>query len=273
MGSNGGYIGLRSVPGIDGYSGVWSMQEIADAKREGLWPKDIPKTISGLTLWFAADHLTGFNDGDAVTTWPDQSGNGYDVTQGTAGSRPLYKTNIFKGKPALLFDGTDDYFANTTSNPFTAGAARTVFGVLKSNTDTNWALLQCRTSTTYWGYSSALYSGTYMYFGDGVNGSGNTTSKSSEIVVQGTGRHIVAIRAPGAGGTHTFRLNGVNAVTTGGSTPASESGSTGFYVGRTGAIYMNGHIAELIAYDSNLSDADCLKIEKYLAIKYLDIAA
>ena len=117
--ANGGRIGSRNVPGIDGRSGVWSMREIADATRAGLWPPDVPKSISGLTLWFAADKLTGFNDGDAVTTWPDLSGNGYDVTQGTSGSRPLYKTNIFKGKPALLFDGTDDFFGNTTVNPFT----------------------------------------------------------------------------------------------------------------------------------------------------------
>lgn len=269
---DGGTIGRRNVPGIDGSSGVWSMQEIADATRAGVWPPDVPKSISGLTLWFAADKLTGFNDGDAVTTWPDLSGNGYDVTQGTAGSRPLYKTNIFKGLPALLFDGSNDYLENTASDPFTAGAARTIIIFLKATANTNWSGIQFRRSTLYWGYTSALYGDTYMFRGDGVNASGNTTSISSQMAYQGQPA-LLTLRAPGSGGTHTIRFNGANGVVAAGSTPASESGTTGFYVGRVLSTYMNGHIAELLAYDSNLSDANCLLIEKYLAAKYLDIAA
>lgn len=35
---NGGVIGRRNVPGVDGVSGVWSLQEIADAQRKGVWP-------------------------------------------------------------------------------------------------------------------------------------------------------------------------------------------------------------------------------------------
>ena len=38
MGSNGGVLGRRNVPGVDGFSGVWSMREIANAARLGLWP-------------------------------------------------------------------------------------------------------------------------------------------------------------------------------------------------------------------------------------------
>ena len=35
--SNGGVLGRRNVPGVDGFSGVWSMREIADARRAGVW--------------------------------------------------------------------------------------------------------------------------------------------------------------------------------------------------------------------------------------------
>ena len=57
-----------------------------------------PTDINGLQLWLRADAGT-FNDaaktqpcadGDAVATWADQSGNGYDFTQATANSRPKY---------------------------------------------------------------------------------------------------------------------------------------------------------------------------------------
>ena len=36
--ANGGRIGRRNVPGVDGSSGVWTMQEIADATRARVWP-------------------------------------------------------------------------------------------------------------------------------------------------------------------------------------------------------------------------------------------
>ena len=34
--ANGGRLGARNVPGVDGFSGVWSLREIADALREGV---------------------------------------------------------------------------------------------------------------------------------------------------------------------------------------------------------------------------------------------
>jgi hypothetical protein len=37
--------------------------------------------------------IVGLSDGDAVTTGPDSSAAGNDVTQATAGRRPIYKTS------------------------------------------------------------------------------------------------------------------------------------------------------------------------------------
>lgn len=50
-----------------------------------------------------------------ITTFYDQSGNGYNMTQGSATSQPQLVTsgiiNTQNGKPSMLFDGTNDYFA------------------------------------------------------------------------------------------------------------------------------------------------------------------
>lgn len=46
------------------------------------------------------------SDGDSVSTWSDQTGNGYDLTAGTA---PTYKTGIINGNPVVRFDGVDDF--------------------------------------------------------------------------------------------------------------------------------------------------------------------
>jgi len=66
-----------------------------------------PATLTtDLVLWLKADSYVG-SDGDAVTTWADSSGNGYDATQATAGKKPTYKTNIWNSLPVMRFDGGD----------------------------------------------------------------------------------------------------------------------------------------------------------------------
>lgn len=68
--------------------------------------------ISPPALRLKASAITGLNDGDPVSTWPDSSGNGHDVTAaGTA--RPLYKTNILNGKPVVRFDGINDLLVSS----------------------------------------------------------------------------------------------------------------------------------------------------------------
>lgn len=44
--------------------------------------------------------------GDSVSTWPDETGNGYDLTAGTA---PTYQTGVISGKPVVRFNGTDQF--------------------------------------------------------------------------------------------------------------------------------------------------------------------
>jgi 3D (Asp-Asp-Asp) domain-containing protein len=76
--------------------------------------------------------LTSFCSGTNgfVTTWYDQSGNGYNATQTTAASQPqivssgsvLTLTGIGSARPILSFDGTNDYFTFTpiTLDQFTS---------------------------------------------------------------------------------------------------------------------------------------------------------
>ena len=68
-----------------------------------------PDAIANLSLWLKADQITGLVDGDPVTTWSDQSGNGYDGTQATVAHKPTYKTAILNGLPVVRFDGSDDH--------------------------------------------------------------------------------------------------------------------------------------------------------------------
>lgn len=76
---------------------------------------DEPDSISGLTLWLDASTLT-LNNGDIIGTWPDQSANGYDAT-GTGTNRPLYRPTGCSGQPAAEFDGINDFFSLSMSEP------------------------------------------------------------------------------------------------------------------------------------------------------------
>lgn len=67
-----------------------------------------PSQIPGLQLWLDASQIVGLNDGDAVGTWNDLSGNGNDATQGTASKQPTFQTNEQNGKPGVQGDGVDD---------------------------------------------------------------------------------------------------------------------------------------------------------------------
>lgn len=63
----------------------------------------LPSDFSGLDAWFKIDTLSGLSNGNAVTSWTDQSGNGRDITQGTGAAQPVYNTGIFNGGPAVRY--------------------------------------------------------------------------------------------------------------------------------------------------------------------------
>jgi len=70
-------------------------------------PLFMPSMVPGLLARYSVTDIAGLNDADPATTWTDISGNGKDFT-GAGTARPLYKTGILNGYPALLFDGSND---------------------------------------------------------------------------------------------------------------------------------------------------------------------
>lgn len=73
----------------------------------GLPSASSPSTYSPY-LWLDAEQDDAtYNDGDAVGTATDWSGNGRHMGQSTAGKKPTFKTNIVNGKPVYRFDGGD----------------------------------------------------------------------------------------------------------------------------------------------------------------------
>lgn len=75
----------------------------------------LPSDISGLQIWLKPESLSGA-DGDAIATWTDSSGNGYNATNAAAAGQPKLTNNVLGTYEGAYFNGTSDRLG------FTGGA-------------------------------------------------------------------------------------------------------------------------------------------------------
>lgn len=109
--SNGGVLGRRNVPGVDGTSGVWSLREIAHARRAGEWPPE-PYFANVVALI----HMDG-SDGNSQFT--DVKGHAFQP----AGNAQIDTAQSKFGGASGLFDGSGDYLTTSVeSADFTMGS-------------------------------------------------------------------------------------------------------------------------------------------------------
>ncbi|MHC4714348.1 MAG: hypothetical protein ACYTAN_13935 [Planctomycetota bacterium] len=96
----------------------WSSAFIVDAATTPQYDKapDTTTEFPGASLeyWYKAD-AESYNDGDAVGTVTDQSGNGRNLTQATASYKPTYRTERIAGRASYEFDGIDDSLGGSTA--------------------------------------------------------------------------------------------------------------------------------------------------------------
>lgn len=118
-----------------------------------------PSDISGLVVDIDPDEISGA-DGSAVTTAADQSGNGNDFGQATAGNRPSIFRGVLNGHDVLRFDGSDDWMTNGSALGLTAA---TVIAVFSPSNDNYNALDASSGVSAYWRESSSTdgYIATY----------------------------------------------------------------------------------------------------------------
>jgi hypothetical protein len=78
--------------------------------------------------WWAENPADTFTDGVAVPTWKGAGSAPVDLTQASAGLRPIYRASVagLNNQPALQFDGVDDIMAATglatIAQPYTFAA-------------------------------------------------------------------------------------------------------------------------------------------------------
>jgi hypothetical protein len=215
-----------------------------------------------LQLWLVADEITGLADGDPLSTWADDSGNGRDATQ-SGGKRPTYQTNEINGLPVVRFDGVDDEMA--IGSVIGSTSDWTAFFVLRaSSTSLNqvqYVLGASGSGGIIYGGSLSPFNGFAVYYG------GSASIRSSHT--PNTSAHVLSVRR--SSGTLFFFVDGAAA----GSSSETASGNSSLVwsnavIGdRPGFNFgFPGDIAEILIYSTAATVGDRESIEDTLGSKY-----
>ena len=244
-----------------------------------------PIPALGLKLWLQADSLN-LTEGQAVSLWADQSGNGLDVSQADAAHQPTYNASGINGHPTVRFDGWDDVLirANVPGSQITGATAITIFLVQNQNpanlhnTALDWGPVENRVEvrTAYelgeYGQEYVGVHGLMMWHGD----TGSLQGWFAAADWFNGDPKVVEFSRAGVGTTGACFVDGADM---GGARPYEDTinlaAASPLFVGADAGDYNNflGDIAEVIVYDRALESADRALVYSYLADKYAPATA
>jgi len=230
------------------------------SRRPGRTPVAIP--AAGLVLHLAADVGVRPDAQGRVEFWSDQTGK-HPVRQPDPARRPAWIRRGFHGRPAVRFDGTDE-FLSIAGQVLTAPSFA-VFAVVNDRSSTN----QHREIFSNWN-GAAGNSGTSVFLGmtgtdatrlcDDFSGVGKVAARDQPFVLAGI------TRASGVSILQSGRVLASRAAPIG-----NRNLSTAYVIGQQGNIqgeYWHGDLAELLVYDRELSDPEIRTITASLVEKY-----
>jgi fibronectin type 3 domain-containing protein len=227
---------------------------------------------SGLILALDAGNAAlQYGNGQPVAVWQDASGANYHAVAG-AGA-PILVTNAINGKPALRFDGVDDYLTLPAGfQDFTAGI--TMYVVARpSNLQTGFKLVALGNGASQQniGLGRAWDSSGLQYWTDNSWGDTGWFNTTSGITSNQTKLFSVTQDA-GAANASVYAEVAVNGIALAGGdvwSPPVTTRSTN-YIGKSfwNEGMFEGDIAEVIIYNRKLSSGEQSTVRAYLGQKY-----
>lgn len=229
------------------------------------------KKIPGLTWWLRADVGVQADTNGAVSAWNDQSGKGLNATQPAAGKQPMLTANAVNGKPAVRFDGTNKTLLT---------------GAVTLNKDNTIIVVASLGKTPP---NTMVLPSIFSYVDEKGSEAGGARLG---VTIQKDQRILVALRYAGTEyWNHSdLAFNPTNPVVmmsrrNGGKADVFIDGSLlktkdvpgemstvprFFRLGQRGTepVYFNGDIAEVLVFNTALSEDDRAIVEKYLIAKY-----
>jgi hypothetical protein len=242
-------------------AGVNPIQDIAGNDAVNLSSQPVtnntgsPSSLSGLVWWLKSDSITGLNNNDPVSTWNDSSSSAINLT-GTGTTRPLYKTNMKNGKPAVVFDGVDDILTSSTQTL----TAQTWFLVYKYTGAPSLKVMGGKSAASYFGLTNTGAQRKLIF-------SYNTGAQVDNAIVGvfDSTYNIEVYTRDGTGAATAF-VNGSSAVMS-----LAQSTTQSNLIGDLGGI--SGFstafkLLELIVYNRQLDSTERGQITTYLNTKY-----
>lgn len=201
-----------------------------------------------------------------VTTWYDQSGNGYNATETTAASQPqiisagsVITTN---SQPSISFDATNDRLtiSNSATNlKFLHSALSTILFVNKPNSTTTKALMGSNAGT---GANRGIYLESYTKLDHNIsNGGSNIVINSTTTTISANSQYLNFIIGDPTNSTLNQRSliyinnSGVNQNNSNSGTASTLDSTFNLQFGTYGnnSGNMNGHFQEVVFWNSNQS--------------------
>lgn len=221
-------------------------------------------SIANNIIWLDV-HAMGFANGAPIGTLSDFSGNGNNFTQTSSAKMPTNTSGALNGFPVASFDGVNDALSSGTVANLNTNEL-TYFIVYQKSSFTSQCLINANSSAgsakwrSYSNYNSdkifaVHYSpsishlsandanvGSYIHY--------NANSSGSELFKEGVlaQTKTAAYTAP-TGINNIFLGNFFNSST-------------------TNSYMLNGYIAEVVVFNSNINSLEKVLVENYLAAKY-----
>jgi hypothetical protein len=225
--------------------------------------------VPNMQYWVKAD--AGVTGGANVSSWTDQSGNGFTVSQPTAANQPALLSNRTNFNPAVQFDGNNDQL---TLNGGLMGTATYndfhVMMVARTNTVTSSSAfyetqaaggrinvhLPWSDNNLYWDAGSAGGTQRINVLWGGAAATNYVWSFTSSTT------------ATPSGARQDIYRNGLRIVNDNTMTAFVGNNSTFFMGSLAGGNFYNGEIDEMVFYRGVMPLEQLQRIQSYLAIKY-----
>ncbi len=220
-------------------------------------------TNSNNIVWLDA-HAMGLSNGAGVSTCTDYSGNGNNFAQISSSLQPIYTTGALNGMPVMTYDGVDDVL--------TSGAISNL-----ENSNLTYFIVFQRASLTSQMLISADYTSnspkwrTYCNYNSNKVISAHYSSSIKHINYIDAGVPTFISHHITAANTKLYRegsLIGTNNAAYTTPTGLQNIGIGNLPVAGPNNYTLNGFIAEVIIYNSALTDLERIFIENYLGAKY-----
>jgi hypothetical protein len=222
---------------------------------------------SNLKLWVRAEDIPGNSDGDKISSWSDQSGNGNNITQTDNTYKPYFYDNIVNGYQVARYSDDNSRLIKNSFSDFPTSEI-TTFHVGNRTVANQAASLSYATSASNNEFL-IFYNSSLTVFRQGVNtATGVTTSTGTWNIISSSWRD--------SDNKLTVSLNGRedysgtlsnNSIVQGGclAVGAEQDAVDGSY---DAAQDYEGDISEVIIFNTILNSAQKNIVNNYLSAKY-----